>query len=55
MDYKVIISERPKCKTCKELAKEWNPFQEEYECVKCIANKISDSLLEIVKKQLKLK
>ena len=53
MERKVIISEQPKCKTCGKLMLEWNAWADEHEHVECIAEHISTSLIEIVKKQLK--
>lgn len=55
MELKTIISKQPKCKTCGKLMLEWNPFANEHEHVECIANRISSSLIEIVKKHLKNK
>ena len=42
MERKIIITEQPKCKTCGKLMFEWNT-----------AERISTSLIEIIKKQLK--
>ena len=53
MERKVIISEQPKCKTCGKLMLEWNAWSDEHEHVECITERISTSLIEIVKKQLK--
>lgn len=53
MDRKIIISQQPKCKTCGKLMLEWNAFADEHEHVECIAQRISESLMQIVKKQLK--
>lgn len=47
-----IISPQPKCKLCGKLMNEWNPFAKEHEHTQCTANRISDALIEIVKKQL---
>jgi len=52
MERKIIISEQPKCKTCGKLMLEWNAFANEHEHVECISERISTSLIEIVKKQL---
>lgn len=52
MERKTIISEQPKCKTCGKLMAEWNPFAIEHEHVECVSERISASLIEIVKKQL---
>ena len=51
MEIKIIISEQPKCKTCGKLMLEWNAWADEHEHVECIAERISTSLIEIVKKQ----
>ncbi len=53
MERKTIISKQPKCKTCGKLMLEWNAFADEHEHIECIAERISASLIEIVKKQLK--
>lgn len=52
MERKLIISEKPKCKTCGKLMREWNPFAEVHEHIECSAERISASLIEILKKQL---
>ena len=52
MERKIIISEQPKCKTCGKLMLEWNAWADEHEHVECIAERISTSLIEIVKKQM---
>jgi len=52
MERKIIISEQPKCKTCGKLMLEWNAWADEHENVECIAERVSTSLIEIVKKQL---
>lgn len=52
MERKIIISEQPKCKTCGKLMLEWNAWADEHEHVECIAERISTSLIEIIKKQL---
>jgi len=53
MERKLIISKQPKCKTCDKLMREWNPFAEIHEHTECSAKRISESLIEILKKQLK--
>lgn len=53
MERKIIISEQPKCKTCGKLMLEWNAWADEHEHVECITERISTSLIELVKKQLK--
>jgi len=55
MEIKTIISEQPKCKTCGKLIPEWNPFAEEHEHIECISNRMSESLIKIIKDQLKTK
>jgi hypothetical protein len=52
MERKIIISKQPKCKTCGKLMLEWNAWADEHEHVECIAERISTSLIEIVKKQM---
>jgi len=52
MDRKLIVSEQPKCKTCGNKMLEWNAFADEHEHIECIAERVSASLLEILKKQL---
>lgn len=52
MERKLIISEQPKCKTCGKQMAEWNPFAEVHEHTECSAERISASLVEILKKQL---
>lgn len=49
----IIISPQPRCKTCNELMTEWNPFADEHEHTECMAERISDELIEIIKKQFK--
>ena len=44
----------PLCKTCGKLMLEWNTWADEHEHVECIAERISTSLIEIVKKYMKL-
>ena len=51
MDRKLIISEQPKCKTCGNKMREWNAFAEVHEHIECSAERISASLVEILKKQ----
>ena len=53
MERKIIITEQPKCKTCGKLMFEWNAWADEHEHVECTAERISTSLIEIIKKQLK--
>ena len=43
---------RPNCICCGKPLKSWNPLIEKEECVPCIANRISDALMDIVNKQL---
>ena len=52
MERKLIISKQPKCKTCGKLMEEWNAFTEEHEHIECISERISASLVEILKNQL---
>ena len=52
MERKIIISQQPKCKTCGKPMFEWNAWADEHEHVECIAERISTSLIKIVKKQL---
>ena len=52
MERKLIISEQPKCKTCGKLMKAWNPFATEHEHIECASERISASLIELVKKDL---
>ena len=52
MERKTIISPQPKCKTCGKLMLEWNVFADEHEHIECIVERVSTSLIEIVKKQL---
>lgn len=53
MEKKLIISEQPKCKTCGKIMQEWNPFAEVHEHIECVSERISASLIELVKKDLK--
>ena len=53
MERKLIISEQPKCKTCGKSMKEWNPFANEHKHIECASERISASLIEILKKDLK--
>jgi len=46
MEIKTIISKQPMCKTCGKLMLEWNAFAD-----KCIAERISTNLIDIIKKQ----
>ncbi len=52
MERKLIISQQPKCKTCGKLMQEWNPFAEVHEHIECSAERISVSLVEVLKKEL---
>lgn len=52
MKIKKIISEQPKCKTCGKLMLKWNPFADEHEHVKCISERVSESLIEVIKRDL---
>lgn len=52
METKIIISKQPKCKTCGKLMLEWNAWADEHEHIECIAERISTSLIEIIKKQM---
>ena len=54
MEVKKIISKQPKCRTCGKLMIEWNPFAEVHEHIDCIANRISDKIIENIKKQMTL-
>ena len=49
---KTIISEQPTCKTCGRLMLEWNAFSDEHEHIECISDRISTSMIEIIKSQL---
>ena len=51
MEIKTIISEQPKCKTCGKIMLEWNAFADEHEHIECIAERVSESLMEIIKEQ----
>lgn len=51
MEIKKIISEQPKCKTCGKVMLEWNAFADEHEHIECIVNRVSESLMEIIKEQ----
>jgi len=51
MEIKTIISKQPMCKTCGKLMLEWNAFADKHEHVKCIAERISTNLIDIIKKQ----
>ena len=53
MERKIIISEQPKCKTCGKPMQDWNPFAEVHEHIECSAERISASLIELVKMDLK--
>ncbi len=48
---KTIISPRPNCKTCNIPMNEWNPFAEEHEHIECAADRISNHMINIIKKQ----
>lgn len=52
MEIKIIISEQPNCKTCGKIMKEWNPFADEHEHIECASERISTSLIDIIKNQL---
>lgn len=51
MTLKIIYSPRPKCKTCNKLMESWNPFADTHEHTECAADRISDKLMDIVKKE----
>lgn len=55
MELKLIISEQPKCITCNLPMLSWNPFADTHEHVGCTADRISDNLLQILKKELNKK
>lgn len=48
----IIISEQPKCKTCGIPMVEWDPFNDENEHIKCISERISASMVNMIKSQL---
>lgn len=52
MERKRIISEKPKCKCCGNIMKEWNPFTEVHEHIECSSDRISERLVKLIKKQL---
>lgn len=52
MERKIIISKQPKCKTCGGFMAQWNAFANQHEHVECISERVSNQLIEIVKKQL---
>ena len=48
----IYFIETPICKSCGLEMESWNPFSDEHEHVLCTSNRITDSLIEIVKKDL---
>ena len=53
MEYKLIISKQPNCKTCGRPMFEWDPFAGEHEHWGCAAGRISTILVNNLIKQLK--
>jgi hypothetical protein len=53
MNFYRIKSKQPKCKTCGKLLREWNPFATEHEHIECASKRLSDSLIEVIKKDFK--
>lgn len=53
MDIIILSGERPNCSCCGKPLASWNPLIENEECVPCIANRISDALIEEIKKHIK--
>ncbi len=41
----IIISKRPKCRTCGEYLKEWDPWAEVHEHDECLADRISKEFM----------
>jgi len=52
MEHKTMISKQPSCKTCGGLMKEWNPFANEHEHTECTAERISEHMIQIIRKQM---
>ncbi len=44
-----IISKRPKCRTCGEYLKEWDPWAEVHEHEECLVNRISKEFMQGLK------
>jgi hypothetical protein len=47
-----LIGPWPTCKGCGCRMDYWSPYMQEYECVPCTANRISDVLIQNVMKQI---
>jgi hypothetical protein len=53
MERKLIISPVPNCRICGKPLQEWNPFADVHEHPQCIAEKVSEALMAIVKQSFK--
>lgn len=51
MEIKAIISAQPNCKSCKKPMLEWDAFADEHEHIECTTERVSSSLMEVIKKQ----
>lgn len=54
METKTIRTQQPRCKSCGKFMKEWNPFARTHEHVNCIAERVSDSVMGVIKKQFNI-
>jgi len=55
MNIIIASGERPNCSVCKKPLKSWNPLIKDEECVPCTADRISNHLIEIVRKSFNKK
>lgn len=53
MEQRIIISPQPNCCTCGMPMLEWDPFGEKHEHIECASDRISDHLIELVRKDLR--
>lgn len=49
----IVYNTVPKCTSCGKNMKEWNPFSEKHEHIECIADRISNKLVNKLREQLK--
>jgi len=53
MNFYRIKSKQPNCKTCGNPLIEWNPFAMEHEHIEYASKRISESIMKVVKRDLK--
>lgn len=53
MDIIILSGQRPNCASCGKPLPSWNPLIENEECIPCIADRVSDKLMEYVHNAIK--